>query len=105
MPNPVELERIQQENLTDEQIDKDKIREESYNAGLEKVNGGETISPEEKEKLQHELVGGLSDLVTKLTNIKWDMKTGRDKGREDVADKLGKAVDKIIEIENKIRLL
>ena len=33
MPSPEELNRIQKENLTDEQIEKDKIREETYEAG------------------------------------------------------------------------
>lgn len=35
MPSPEELNRIQKENLTDEQIEKDTIREDAYNAGLE----------------------------------------------------------------------
>lgn len=43
MPSPEELEKIQKENLTDEQIGKDKIREEAFNAGYEKY-------PREEEK-------------------------------------------------------
>lgn len=34
MPSPEELNRIQKENLIDEQIEKDKTREEVYEAGL-----------------------------------------------------------------------
>lgn len=33
MPSPEDLNRIQKENLTEEEIVKDKIREEAYNAG------------------------------------------------------------------------
>lgn len=38
MPSPEELEKIQKENLTEEEIKKDKIREEAYEAGLSAVS-------------------------------------------------------------------
>ncbi|MFA6973678.1 MAG: hypothetical protein WC238_03010 [Parcubacteria group bacterium] len=41
MPSPAELERIQKENLSEEQIEKDEIREETYEAG--KIAGRKKI--------------------------------------------------------------
>ncbi len=54
MPSPEELNRIQEENLTNEQIEQDKIREEAYEAGGEKVKNKikkiEFLSKELKDK-------------------------------------------------------
>jgi len=48
MPSPEKLDEIQKDNLTDEQIEKDKIREDAYNAGMEKGEE-QLLSDEEKE--------------------------------------------------------